>query len=106
MSACSGTDYFSYISRENDALAEHKAQQRPGRPKSKGQEQIEARISSEQKEFQSGIWIPDLRDEESLDKLQRWGGQWAGLNTLKFVRVVKGPPSEIKASSFPPKGLS
>jgi len=97
---------FRYIAREDEAVAELKEQQRPGRPKTKDQEQIEARIDTEQKEYQSGLWIPDLCDPDSTDKLQRWGGRWGGLNTLKFVRVIKGPPNEIKASSFPPKGLS
>lgn len=93
-----------FIGRENEELTELKAAQRPGRPKSKAEENILARIDSETKEYKSGFWIPDARDDDSLDKLKRWGGQWGGLNTLKFVRISKS--AEIKPSSFPPKALS
>lgn len=94
------------MARDDEELADIRRQQRPGRPKSKAEEQIQARIDAEQKEYRSGFWMPDMREEASLKQLQQWGGQWAGLNTLKFVRAVKGTPGEMKASSFPPKGLS
>lgn len=93
-----------FIGREDEELAELKAAQRPGRPKSKAEENILARIDRETKEHKSGFWVPDARDEDSLDKLKRWGGQWGGLNTLKFVRPAKD--GEIKVSSFSPKALS
>jgi len=85
-------------------LAEAKAERRPGRPPTKTEEQISQRIDAEEKEFKAGFWAPDLRDEEVRKMLERWGRQWAGLNTLKFVRVVKG--GTIKPSIFPPKGMS
>lgn len=93
-----------FIGREDEELAELKAAQRPGRPRSKAEDRILDRIKAEQKEHKSGFWLPDLRDTDSLEKLQRWGGQWAGMNTLKYVRVHKD--ANIKPSSFPPKGLS
>jgi len=94
----------SYIGRADEELAELKAAQRPGRPRSKAEDRILDRIESEQKEFKSGFWMPELRDAASLELVKRWGGQWAGLNTLNFVRAHKD--AEIKSSSFPPKGLS
>lgn len=93
-----------YIAREDDELNELKAAQRPGRPKSKAEERIQVRIDAEEHEFASGFWAPDFRDEEALQKLQRWTEDWAGLGYLKVVRVYKN--GEIKASSFPPKSLS
>lgn len=93
-----------FIVRDNDELSELKAAQRPGRPKSKEEERIQARIDSETKEYNAGLWMAEVRDQESLEKLKRWGGSWGGLNTLKYVRVVKD--ADIKSSSFPPKGLS
>jgi len=48
--------------------------------------------------------VPDIRDKASRQKLEKWNGQWAGMNTLKFVRVVKD--AAVRDSSFPPKGMS
>lgn len=93
-----------FIDRDNEELAELQAAQRPGRPRSKAEERIRMRIDAEQKEYEAGFWTADLRNQEVLDKLSRWGGDWGGLNNLKFVRIVKN--GEVKASSFPPKGLS
>lgn len=93
-----------FIGRENEELNELKAAHRPGRPRSKAEERIQDRVDAEDREFKAGFWMPDLRDEECLKKLERWGGQWGGMSTMTYVRVVKG--SEIKPSSFPPKSLS
>lgn len=98
------TDSESFIDREDEQLDEAKAQRRPGRPRTKVEEEINLRKDTEEREFKSGFWIPDLRDEESRFKVERWTGEWGGLHTLKFVRVVRD--GEIKPSSFPPKGLS
>jgi len=81
-----------------------KAQRRAGRPSSTKEDQIRQQKDAEQREFRAGFWVPDIMDEESREKLERWGGDWAGLNTLRFVRVVEG--GGIKQSTFPPKGLS
>jgi len=94
----------SFIAREDEQLAEIKAQRRPGRPPTTAEEQINQRKEAEQREHRAGLWVPELRDEEGREKLERWGGEWGGMNNLKFVRVVKA--GMIKASSFPPKGLS
>ncbi|EXJ94799.1 hypothetical protein A1O1_03197 [Capronia coronata CBS 617.96] len=94
----------SFIDREDEQLAEAKSQRRPGRPPTKLEEQIQLRKDAEEREFRAGFWIPELRNEESRAKVEKWGGEWGGLNTLDFVRVVKS--GTIKPSSFPPKGLS
>lgn len=93
-----------FIGREDEELAELKAAQRPGRPQSRAQEHITQRIENETKEFKAGFWMPEVRSKEALTKLQQWGGQWGGLNTLHFIRATKGV--DIEPSSFPPKALS
>lgn len=93
-----------FIAREQDELDELKAAHRPGRPRSKAEERLQNRIDAEEREFKAGFWMPDLRNEECLTKLKRWGGQWGGMSTMSYIRVVKD--NEIKTSSFPPKGLS
>lgn len=94
----------SYIGREDAELEEVKAERRPGRPMSKVEERITSRKDAEEREFKSGFWIPDLRDELGREKLERWSGDWAGLNTLKVIRITQD--GTVKASSFPPKGES
>lgn len=94
----------SYVERNDEDLAGLKAQRRQGRPPSNQEGQLGQDIDAEKNEFRGGFWAPDLRDEEGRLKLERWSGDWAGLNSLKFVRVKQG--GTFKTSSFPPKGLS
>jgi translation machinery-associated protein 16 len=94
----------SFVGREDEELQEAQAQRRPGRPPSKVEERINDRKDAEEKEYHGGFWVPDLRDQEGRDKLERWSGDWAGLNTLKFIRITKD--GTVKGSTFPPKGMS
>ncbi|OAL39680.1 hypothetical protein AYO20_01077 [Fonsecaea nubica] len=94
----------SFIDREDEELAEAKQQRRPGRPPTKLEEKITQRKETEEREFRAGLWVPELRNDESREKVERWAGEWGGLNTLDFVRVVKS--GGIRPSSFPPKALS
>lgn len=94
----------NFIAREDDLLAEAKAERRPGRPSSKVEERIIERKDAEERQWKAGFWIVDLRHAEDIEKLERWSGDWAGLNTLNFIRITRD--GTIKASSFPPKGQS
>lgn len=98
------TDSVSYIQRDDDELANLKAQRRKGRPPSTDEERLTQMIDSEQREFRGGFWVPDLRDGDGRLKLEKWNGDWAGMNSLRFVRVVE--TGAIRPSSFPPKGQS
>ncbi|KAI6909719.1 hypothetical protein KC318_g9043 [Hortaea werneckii] len=93
-----------YLSRDEDELAQIKSERRPGRPPSTRQTVLEQTREMERKEFESGFWLPNLQDEETLVKLDGWKGDWAGLGVLRFVRVdAKGGVHE---SQFPPRGAS
>lgn len=94
----------SFIAREDAELDEAKAERRPGRPPSKIEERITDRKDAEEREHKAGFWIPDLRNQEGREKLENWSGDWAGLNTLTFIRITKD--GGLRTSSFPPKGLS
>ena len=93
-----------YIARDDEEVAALKAQRRRGRPSSSQEDQLQHRIEAEETEFKSGFWVPDMRDEGGVRKLRAWSGDWSSLNTLKFVRI--GKDGGIRASTFPPKGLS
>ena len=95
---------LSRIGRDDEELARLEAERRPGRPTSSQYDRLRLRKSSEETEYESGYWLPDLADGGNLDKLREWDGTWASLATLSFVRIsVKGGAVE---STFPPKGLS
>ena len=93
-----------YLSRNEEEVSELKAERRPGRPASTRQTLLEQQMQAEGKEFESGFWLPNLRDEETLVKLDKWKGDWVGLAVMRFVRLDKrGGEME---SQFPPRGAS
>ncbi|KEQ69191.1 hypothetical protein M436DRAFT_56909, partial [Aureobasidium namibiae CBS 147.97] len=93
-----------YLHREDETLAALKAERRPGRPKSTKHNLLEQQQDQEQKEYESGFWIPDMRDEATLTKLRNWKGEWIALSPLSYVRVEKS--GKINESAFPPKGAA
>lgn len=93
-----------FLARFDDELATLKSERRPGRPPVTREVAIKNQLDADKKEYDAGMWIPDLRDEETLFSLRNWQGEWAGLNIMKFVRVTKG--GDVRESSFPPKGQS
>ncbi len=95
---------ISYLSRHDEELAEVKSQRRPGRPSSTREDLLQQFMTTEDREYNAGFWIPDMEDEENLRKLREWNGEWTAMNTLGFVRLSRD--GTIKQSSFPPKGLS
>jgi translation machinery-associated protein 16 len=93
-----------YLRREDEALAALKAERRPGRPKSTKQTLLEQQQDQEQKEYESGFWMPDMQSEATLTKLRNWKGEWIALSPLGYVRVDKA--GNKKESAFPPKGAA
>jgi translation machinery-associated protein 16 len=93
-----------YLGRDDEELVKLKAERRAGRPPATRQTLLELQRNTEQDEYASGFWVPDLEDVINLLKLKDWNGQWAQLATLKFARISK--EGFKKESSFPPKGMS
>lgn len=93
-----------FIDRHQEELEHLKAERRPGRPPSKQEERLQHRRDEEAKEFQSGIWVPDLANQQCIQSLKKWNGQWNALNTLTFVRVTSD--GQVTSSTFPPKAQS
>ncbi|KAF2174750.1 hypothetical protein K469DRAFT_613427 [Zopfia rhizophila CBS 207.26] len=94
----------NFLHRDDEELATLKANRRPGRPPSTREALLKQSQAAESGEYSSGFWIPDLEDPENLRTLKIWNGQWANLNTMKFVRIAKDGAK--RESSFPPKGMS
>ncbi|EME40152.1 hypothetical protein DOTSEDRAFT_137967 [Dothistroma septosporum NZE10] len=93
-----------FLQRHDEELSALKGDRRSGRPASTRQSLLEQAVKAETQEFESGFWLPNLQDEETLEKLDQWKGLWLGLGTLRFVRVQKD--GEVKESQFPPRGAS
>jgi translation machinery-associated protein 16 len=95
---------LEYLSRNDAELDLLKAERRPGRPASNRQTMLEDHKKTEEHEYESGLWLPNLQDEETLVKLDKWNGDWIGLGVLRFVRIDKS--GGAKDSQFPPRGAS
>lgn len=93
-----------FLGRDDEELANLKAQRRAGRPPSTRETLLKQNQAQEQGEYASGFWVPDLENSDNLQKLKDWNGQWPGLATLQFARISKD--GFKRESSFPPKGLS
>ena len=93
-----------YLSRHDEELAELKSQRRPGRPSSTREDLLKQSMAVEEREYDSGFWIPDMQYEDNLAILQAWNGEWTALNTFKYVRLSRD--GTVQISNFPPKGLS
>ena len=93
-----------FVNRLDEDIQDLKSQRRPGRPPSSTEDQLKNQKEADEKEFKGGLWVPEVRSHDAREKLRKWNGEWSGLNTLKFVRVVKD--GAIRDSSFPPKGMS
>ncbi|OCL14071.1 hypothetical protein AOQ84DRAFT_281859 [Glonium stellatum] len=93
-----------YLHRDDEEIAQLKAERRPGRPPSSREDLLKQKHILEDREYVSGYWLPDLESPDSLGVLKEWNGEWVGLNRLKFVRIEKSGTKH--ESSFPPKGQS
>ncbi|KAF1980942.1 hypothetical protein K402DRAFT_415745 [Aulographum hederae CBS 113979] len=94
----------TYLCRHDAELESEKTSRRPGRPASSREAQLKKIRDSEEKEYNSGFWIPDLGDADNVAKFRNWGGTWGGLSVLKFVRITTD--GKRLDSSFPPGGKS
>jgi translation machinery-associated protein 16 len=94
----------TWLSRHDEEIASLKAERRAGRPASTRQVLLEQAVKTERAEWESGFWFPDLRDEEALQRLDEWRGDWLSLANLRFARVQRD--GAVKESQFPPRGSS
>ena len=90
----------SFVKRDQEELDQLKAERRPGRPASSRQDLLSQLIETEQQEYASGFWVPDMLDEANVKALREWSGVWGAMNQLKYCRVAQD--GTVKASDFPP----
>lgn len=93
-----------YIGRDTEEIQELQSERRKGRPPSKREEALKERVLVEDREFTTGLWMPDLGDQYALTGMKNWNGHWSGLSAIKFIRFTKD--GEKLESTFPPKSMS
>ncbi|KAA6411528.1 MAG: hypothetical protein FRX48_04808 [Lasallia pustulata] len=93
-----------HIQRDDEELATLKSERRPGRPSSTREDLLGQRIATEQREYDTGFWLPDMEDKENLRLLRDWNGEWTSLSTVKYIRLSRNGLRH--ESSFPPNGES
>ncbi|KAI9676903.1 MAG: hypothetical protein M1817_006742 [Caeruleum heppii] len=91
-----------YIHRDDEDLAVLKKERRSGRPASRMEEQLKAKLMGEQVEYEKGFYMPDIEEAINRDRLVAWSGEWASLSQVSFVRVFSNG-TRLEAR-FPPKG--
>lgn len=96
--------FSRYLSRFDDELVKAKSDRRPGRPSSTREDVLKQSMLNEDREYSAGFWIPDLQDQQTLNLLRSWNGEWTSLSSLKYIRLTRN--GLTRQSSFPPKGQS
>lgn len=96
--------YRRCIHRDSEEIAQLQQERRKGRPPVRREEALKERTQTEENEFKTGFWLPDLSDADVLEVLKNWSGHWSGLSSMKFIRLLQDGGKQ--SSSFPPKGMS
>ncbi|KAL3426265.1 hypothetical protein PVAG01_03056 [Phlyctema vagabunda] len=94
----------AFVHQHDEEYNALKKERRAGRPASTREDILRMKITTDEKEYENGFYLPDLTLEENVIYLDRWEGDWSYLSTLKWVRVTSG--GVVAASIFPPKGQS
>lgn len=90
-------EYLTHLDEEIDEL---QSQRRAGRPATSRQQLLEQSKDGEKKEYASGLWMPNLQDEQTLVKLDAWQYDWISLGNMNFIRI--DAEGTIKEAQFPP----
>ncbi|PRT54224.1 Translation machinery-associated protein 16 [Wickerhamiella sorbophila] len=79
----------AYIERNSDELDQLKSQRRPGRPSSSRQDSLQMQLEYDDREYNDGFTLPDLRDPQVVKALKAWKGSVGGTNTLVSIRIAR-----------------
>lgn len=90
-----------FVHQYDEEYEELKKTRRPGRGPSAKEDLLKVTISTLEKEYQSGFFLPDLTKEDNVALLDRWEKSWSFLSNMSWVRV--SPSGSVQPSSFPPK---
>ncbi|KAH6677433.1 translation machinery-associated protein 16 [Halenospora varia] len=94
----------AFVGQHDEEFSTLKKERRPGRPASTREDLLRIKIAADEKEYETGFYLPDLTDADNIVFLERWDGAWSYLSTLKWVRITKS--GLVQPAKFPPKGES
>jgi translation machinery-associated protein 16 len=89
-----------YLTHMDEEINQLQAERRSGRPATTRQQVLELAKDAEKKEYVSGLWVPNLQDEQTLIKLDAWQYDWLSLSNMGFVRIDS--EGLVKEAQFPP----
>jgi translation machinery-associated protein 16 len=89
-----------YLTHMDEEINQLQSERRAGRPATTRHQLLELAKDGVQKEFVSGLWMPNLQDEQTLIKLDAWQYDWLSLSNMGFVRV--DAEGLVKEAQFPP----
>ncbi|KJK84281.1 hypothetical protein H634G_00645 [Metarhizium anisopliae BRIP 53293] len=93
--------FIHQYDEEYDGL---KKARRPGRPATAREDLLKLKIAALEKEYQTGFVIPNVMSAEHAKNLGKWGGSWAYLSTLPWIRVSSS--GQVRSAEFPSKGIN
>ncbi|RMJ25610.1 Translation machinery-associated protein [Aspergillus sp. HF37] len=68
----------SYINRGAPEIEQLQSERRKGRPPGKREEALIQRTEAENKELRTGFWVPDITQDDVVERLKVWKGDWLG----------------------------
>ncbi|TVY75871.1 Mitochondrial acidic protein MAM33 [Lachnellula suecica] len=77
----------TFVHQHDEEFNTLKKERRPGRPTSTREDLLRIKIAADEKEYETGFYLPDLTDTDNIVFLERWDGDWSYLSTLKWVRI-------------------
>jgi translation machinery-associated protein 16 len=89
-----------YLTHMDEEINQLQAERRSGRPATTRQQVLELAKDAEKKEYVSGLWVPNLQDEQTLIKLDAWQYDWLSLSNMGFIRIDS--EGLVKEAQFPP----
>ena len=89
-----------YLTHMDEEINQLQSERRAGRPATTRQQVLELAKDAEKKEYASGLWMPNLQDEQTLIKLDAWQYDWISLSNMGFIRIDS--EGAVKEAQFPP----
>lgn len=88
----------TFLSRDDEELEQLRGERRKGRAPTNRHALLENKKKHEEAEYDSGYYIPNINDEDTVKHLRAWNRTTGGLNTVKFVHIAR-TSTEVPNSS-------
>lgn len=79
----------NFLGRFDEEFDQLKKAHRPGRPISNRQKILQEKIAYDQEIYKTGIKIPNINDDVTVEYLREWNGTTGAINLIKFTYISK-----------------